>query len=224
MPTDQAHPDDPLGAFLASRDVPCWGCGYNLRGVVDPTCPECGRPLELAIARPGHTGRGYLAFLLVTLLWVLLASGMNAARIGIIAHQEASNSGMNWIISANGAPTINLPGFNSTTIPPPMVTLRQRPTTGAQGQVWTMSASRITFGTPAPGRLSWSQVRWQTWTALAWWSTLALAALTTILALAARAKKIKLRGPARAAIRAGTILFTLYACGHIYLFTREMIG
>jgi predicted RNA-binding Zn-ribbon protein involved in translation (DUF1610 family) len=31
-----------LERFLAARDVPCTGCGYNLRGVSTVFCPECG--------------------------------------------------------------------------------------------------------------------------------------------------------------------------------------
>jgi predicted RNA-binding Zn-ribbon protein involved in translation (DUF1610 family) len=32
-----------LREYLATRDVPCEGCGYNLRGALDVFCPECGR-------------------------------------------------------------------------------------------------------------------------------------------------------------------------------------
>lgn len=31
---------------LARRDAPCPGCGYNLRGVRVPRCPECGREID----------------------------------------------------------------------------------------------------------------------------------------------------------------------------------
>lgn len=34
-------------AFCAGRDVPCPGCGYNLRDSIDGACPECGRVLAL---------------------------------------------------------------------------------------------------------------------------------------------------------------------------------
>jgi hypothetical protein len=34
-------------SYVAERDVPCYGCGYNLRGLAGPTCPECGRTLLL---------------------------------------------------------------------------------------------------------------------------------------------------------------------------------
>ena len=43
-------PPGTLQSFLADRDTPCPGCGYNLRGLPDSTCPECGIPIELSIA------------------------------------------------------------------------------------------------------------------------------------------------------------------------------
>lgn len=42
------HSDlDSLREFLASCDAPCSGCGYNLRGLTQATCPECGRSISL---------------------------------------------------------------------------------------------------------------------------------------------------------------------------------
>jgi hypothetical protein len=45
-------PDEPprplLTRFLANKDLPCEGCGYNLRGCTTLLCPECG----MVIARP----------------------------------------------------------------------------------------------------------------------------------------------------------------------------
>ena len=35
--------------YLAERDVPCPGCGYNLRGLAAGACPECNQDLELGI-------------------------------------------------------------------------------------------------------------------------------------------------------------------------------
>ena len=31
-----------IEAFVKDRDVPCPGCGYNLRGIRGGACPECG--------------------------------------------------------------------------------------------------------------------------------------------------------------------------------------
>ena len=35
--------------FVAERDAPCPLCGYNLRGLTTPTCPECRQPLRLQV-------------------------------------------------------------------------------------------------------------------------------------------------------------------------------
>ena len=35
--------------FLRERDMACPLCHYNLRGLMSPRCPECGRDLELRI-------------------------------------------------------------------------------------------------------------------------------------------------------------------------------
>lgn len=36
-------------AFLAGRSAPCPRCGYDLRDIKRPECPECGEPLELQV-------------------------------------------------------------------------------------------------------------------------------------------------------------------------------
>lgn len=43
-----------LVEFLAERDEPCPSCGYNLRGLTEPACSECGVGLALRvnIAKP----------------------------------------------------------------------------------------------------------------------------------------------------------------------------
>lgn len=45
MPDDAAS----LHAYLADRDVACPGCGYNLRGLMHGTCPECSQDLRLTV-------------------------------------------------------------------------------------------------------------------------------------------------------------------------------
>jgi hypothetical protein len=39
--------ESPVREFLAGRDAPCPGCGYNLRGVAASECPECGQLLDI---------------------------------------------------------------------------------------------------------------------------------------------------------------------------------
>lgn len=45
---DDAGPDM-LQTFLTGRDVPCPGCGYNLRDLPGGRCPECGDDLVLQV-------------------------------------------------------------------------------------------------------------------------------------------------------------------------------
>ena len=47
MPTADS---DSLVAFLATRDLPCPGCDYSLRGLTSDRCPECHRALVLTIS------------------------------------------------------------------------------------------------------------------------------------------------------------------------------
>ncbi|MEM9662323.1 MAG: hypothetical protein AAF937_08435 [Planctomycetota bacterium] len=44
---DAWNSTDQLKAYLVDRDVPCPGCGYNLRGVAEPVCPECGTLVDI---------------------------------------------------------------------------------------------------------------------------------------------------------------------------------
>lgn len=53
-----------LGTFLSTRDVPCPSCGYNLRGINSPVCPECAEPLALRVGFARDTTRALLAAIL----------------------------------------------------------------------------------------------------------------------------------------------------------------
>ena len=49
---EQATPTserDEVVAFLQERDVPCPLCGYNLRNLREPRCPECGAGVRLTV-------------------------------------------------------------------------------------------------------------------------------------------------------------------------------
>jgi len=39
-----------LRRFLKSRDAACPACGYSLRGLQQPSCPECNNPLALTVS------------------------------------------------------------------------------------------------------------------------------------------------------------------------------
>ena len=53
MPEDAVISADAeaLRGFLATRDVPCPKCNFNLRGCTKPLCPECAEPIRLMVAR-----------------------------------------------------------------------------------------------------------------------------------------------------------------------------
>ena len=77
---------DQLKAYLAERDAPCPGCGYNLRGVAEPVCPECGIPLDVqaikppAFFAPDAFGGIYIAW--ITFLGLVLIGGLfGASRV-----------------------------------------------------------------------------------------------------------------------------------------------
>ena len=38
-----------LRLYLAPRDLPCPGCGYNLRGLAADACPECNQAITLRV-------------------------------------------------------------------------------------------------------------------------------------------------------------------------------
>ncbi len=67
--------------FLRERDVPCPLCGYNLRGLMTPRCPECGREIRLSIGLVEPFMRCWIALFSATtasagvgvLFWMLVA-------------------------------------------------------------------------------------------------------------------------------------------------------
>jgi hypothetical protein len=46
---DSRDADDMLLEFVRERDHPCPRCGYNLRNLTTPTCPECEEQLLLKV-------------------------------------------------------------------------------------------------------------------------------------------------------------------------------
>lgn len=58
MVTAETSKDEPTGdggelllQFLDGRSVPCPRCGYDLRDLARPVCPECGEELALTVGR-----------------------------------------------------------------------------------------------------------------------------------------------------------------------------
>jgi hypothetical protein len=46
-----ADADELLLAFVRERDMPCPACGYNLRNLSQPVCPECRERLTLSVGQ-----------------------------------------------------------------------------------------------------------------------------------------------------------------------------
>jgi len=51
-PPPEADPGAEVIAFLRGRSAPCPRCGYDLRDLQRPLCPECGEPLVLKVGSP----------------------------------------------------------------------------------------------------------------------------------------------------------------------------
>ncbi|MAY75420.1 MAG: hypothetical protein CMJ31_12050 [Phycisphaerae bacterium] len=63
--------DELLANFLRDHDAVCPVCRYNVRGLTDPVCPECGVPLSLTVG----TSEPRLGLWLTTLVVVASAGG-----------------------------------------------------------------------------------------------------------------------------------------------------
>lgn len=86
--------DSYLVGYLADNDIACPGCRYNLRGLRDNACPECGTELILrvAVAEPRlavflsavialASGLGFNAFILMWLTWQVFRFGSPWSRM-----------------------------------------------------------------------------------------------------------------------------------------------
>lgn len=86
MPTGIQHAEPPqstgeptsdeqaLLGFLADHDAPCPACGYNLRKLSQPTCPECGLPLKLSVGSDEPFKRAWA----ITLMLSAMVAGVGA--------------------------------------------------------------------------------------------------------------------------------------------------
>lgn len=209
------QPPDPdlLRSYLADRDVPCPRCRYNLRGVQEPTCPECGGAITLGI---GDSGGARAAVLLVAalLLWVAIVSGIDATRAGRGALDESRvSTGFQVRIAGGGAIQIGGGGgvvmrsfANTTPLGP--------------GQRVVINGQTITTTTNPQASRDWSQVGWQTWAALGWGSVLTLAALVGLFLIWRRRDRAVQRP--RPWVTAAVTLAALHVAVHVALFVREL--
>ena len=90
---DEREPQDwaALREFLASRDFPCPGCDYNLRGLREGRCPECGLGLWFPLEKPEPRLGLYVATILPAaglaafMLLVIVVSILRYPRDGVVA-------------------------------------------------------------------------------------------------------------------------------------------
>ncbi len=74
-----------LLTYLATRDVPCPGCGYNLRGLARPNCPECGDSVSLTVTNyPSRLG-GYSAGFIGLSLSLFLVVFLSVRYVGVFS-------------------------------------------------------------------------------------------------------------------------------------------
>jgi hypothetical protein len=101
--TDQADQDFLL-RFLDGRDNPCPGCGYNLRDLKSPQCPECGQGLTLSL-RLTEPRQGALIAGLVGLAAGAGLGGLlliDAALMILVMRRGGGGGGLDRFIVING--------------------------------------------------------------------------------------------------------------------------
>jgi hypothetical protein len=67
-----------LPVFLAERDVACPACGYNLRGLREHRCPECGEAIALRVGLVDPRQAAAVA----GLIGLAAGAGMNGLLLG----------------------------------------------------------------------------------------------------------------------------------------------
>lgn len=128
---------DHLLGFLRDHDAPCPVCGYNLRNLTVPTCPECQHALELTV---GVTGLRIGLF--IATLAPFMFSGMAGLALGsLIVTAEAASGG-----AGAGPPPmlylLTLIGLASGTVAVALLVFRRRFLAFAPGtqRIWAVLA------------------------------------------------------------------------------------
>lgn len=90
---------DLLLAFLRSRSIPCPHCGYDLRDLASPLCPECSTPLTLQVGSP-RPRFAWLLFAMVPGCFSGIAALLLAIPITATVLQNRSAQHLPWPILA----------------------------------------------------------------------------------------------------------------------------
>ncbi len=78
-----------LKVYLVDRDVSCPGCGYNLRGLPEPVCPECRQELRISVG----LSESRMAELVTCAAFLFAGTGAGAAVLITVAVLVATHGG-----------------------------------------------------------------------------------------------------------------------------------
>lgn len=207
--------------FLSHRDTPCPACGYNLRGVAGPACPECNEAIVLELA--GHRRRwAPVVFALLAFAWLLTAGVLNTSRHARaaweIAHSPSAVS-IGSLFGSFGGPFTGSAGPLTGSFSQPLTgsSYQSYTTRGPDGRTTTTIIQQI----PAPPPANWSLVPAGTWARLGWSLFLLAAGTVGVLAVARHHRRaLSARGWTRLS-RLAVLAFALYGGFHVYLFVME---
>ena len=93
---------DLLFEFLRERDVPCPVCGYNLRNLTRPQCPECRKELVLAVGLRKPRFGWFLVTITPGLFSGIAAPLLLIPLIGEMVLGGGVGSGFMWATDAFG--------------------------------------------------------------------------------------------------------------------------
>jgi len=206
--------DDLVTAYLARRDVQCPRCAYNLRGVGEPLCPECGHKIELTIHRPGRS-RGYLLFVLLALGWVLLAGTMNGFRAWERVQAEAAPARQTLFTTSSFSFSAGPGGVTRSFSNSSRAVVRMN-SSGGVTVITTPSTTAAANAGPA-----WASVSQQTWINFGWWTGLGLLAVSTLILTLFLRRRFAADAPPWRIVAAAGVLFLLYGGYHALAFSRE---
>ncbi|HVT79783.1 MAG TPA: hypothetical protein VHM90_03930 [Phycisphaerae bacterium] len=72
-------------AYLEAHDAECPACGYNVRALQVPRCPECGAAVVLRVT---NFQTGYTAAWILATLATALAGGIGCFLVAVLLHER----------------------------------------------------------------------------------------------------------------------------------------
>lgn len=116
---DQVDPADDeqvlaalLAVYLARNDAPCPKCRYNLRGVTNGLCPECGEKIVISIGRVDESSMPWILAMALYGLAVMI-SGLAVLTVFVDGPHILSVASPLAVLTAFG---VAIAGFTLLTI------------------------------------------------------------------------------------------------------------